>query len=111
MPGKKVIMSFYHSIDIYVNNFEIKESVTIPDHEIDRVVAYAKNRGVNYIVLNERYLYDMPRLESLFESTEQIPGLERIYNEVDATGYKTIIFKVQIEKSGFINHLKTSREI
>ena len=111
MPGKKVIMSFYHSIDIYVNNFEIKESVTIPDHEIDRVVAYAKNRGVNYIVLNERYLYDMPRLKSLFESTEQIPGLERIYNEVDATGYKTIIFKVQIEKSGFINHLKTSREI
>jgi len=93
-PAPRVMMSRYQTVDIYAGNFDIKQSITIPDNELPRVVAYARNRGVNYIVLNERYKEDNPRIAFLYESEENPDGLKQIYARRDATGYLTKIYQV-----------------
>ncbi len=93
-PGHKIIMSRYQTVDIYAGNYNIRESITIPDNDLDRVLAYARNRGVNYIVLNERYKEDNPRITHLFDMDDDADGLERIYANRDPSGYLTMIYRV-----------------
>ncbi len=94
-PERKVIMSRYQTVDIYAGNYDIRESITIPDNELDRVVAYARNRGVNYLVLNERYKDDNPSMAYLYDVKEDPNGLECIYKNRDPSGYLTLIYRVK----------------
>ena len=93
--GDKIIMSRNHAVDFYAGNYNIAESVTIPTNSLDRVLAYAKHRGVNYIVLNERYLQDYSDLGFLIKGTAEIPeGLKLLYKVKDASGLTTVIYKL-----------------
>jgi hypothetical protein len=97
--GKKnpVIMSRNHTVDFYAGNLNIAESVTIPKNTMDRVLAYAENRRVDYLVLDERYKKDYPHIADLFEGKEGVPGLLRIYDETARSGLRTIIYeRVQV---------------
>jgi len=89
-----VIMSRNHVIDYYAGNYNIRESVTIPENGLDRVLAYAKNRGVNFLVVNERYRQDYPLLGFLLDNPTAAPGLELIYEQQPAPGLKTLIYRV-----------------
>jgi 4-amino-4-deoxy-L-arabinose transferase-like glycosyltransferase len=91
---RKVIMSRYQTVDIYAGNYDIRESITIPDNDLDRVLAYAQYRGVNYLVLNERYKEDNPQISHLYDPKENPDGLERIYSKRDDSGYLTAIFRI-----------------
>jgi len=89
-----VIMSRNHVVDYYAGNYNIRESVTIPENGLDRVLSYARNRGVNYLVVNERYRNDYPLLGFLLDNPEAPAGLELVYENKHASGLKMIIFKV-----------------
>jgi 4-amino-4-deoxy-L-arabinose transferase-like glycosyltransferase len=89
------IMSRGHAVDIYAGNYDIRESVTVPKGDIDDVLDYAKHRNVDYIVLNERYLVEYPRLEFLLgEASMQRDGLERVYADKGIEDSRTVIYKV-----------------
>lgn len=94
VPGPKILMSRYQTVDIYAGNFNIRESITIPDHDLERVLAYARHRGVRFLVLSERYEEDIPRIAYLFDEQAQPKGLERIYHQADRAGLRTVIFRV-----------------
>jgi hypothetical protein len=88
-------MSRGHAVDIYAGNYDIRESVTVPKGDIDDVLDYAKHRNVDYIVLNERYLVEYPRLEFLLgEASMQRDGLERVYADKGIEDSRTVIYKV-----------------
>ncbi len=92
-----VIMSRNHVVDFYAGNYDITQSVTIPTNSFARVLAYAKHRGVKYLVLNERYLRDYPQLAFLLENTDKAGEyqLNLIYQDTDLAGLKTVIYELQ----------------
>jgi 4-amino-4-deoxy-L-arabinose transferase-like glycosyltransferase len=91
--GPKIIMSRNHAVDIYAGNYNIAESVTIPTCDIECVLRYAESRGVDYLVLNERYIKDYQMLRFLLAEDAGVAGLQLIYREEQA-GLTTVIYKL-----------------
>jgi len=89
-----VIMSRYHTVDFYAGNYSIAESVTIPQDNLKRVLAYAKYRGVDYIVLNERYKNSYPEIAFLLEGRNIPPDLKLVYKNKDKSGLVTVIYQL-----------------
>jgi hypothetical protein len=94
--GIPIIMSRNHVADFYAGNYDIRQSVTIPTTNFDNVLEYAQTRGVNYLLLNDRYLKDYPQLEFLFSENADSAAapLERIYKDVDPSGVVTVIYRI-----------------
>lgn len=92
--GRPIIMSRNHAADFYAGNYDVRESVTIPDADVDRVLAYARYRGVTHIVLNERYQNEYPRLCSLLQGENIPPGLETAMKINYPDGLTTVIYRV-----------------
>ena len=92
-----IIMSRNHAVDFYAGNYNIRETVTIPNCDLECVLRYAKNRGVQYLVLNERYASDYPRLAKLLQKSGAEfakDKLELVYWDRDAAGLITVIYKI-----------------
>jgi len=89
-----VVMSYNHAVSFYAGNYNIKESVEIPVNTIDRVLEYAKYRGVNYLVLNDRYKHKNPLIDHLFDQKDVPPELELIYQDAEQNGFRTLIYKL-----------------
>jgi 4-amino-4-deoxy-L-arabinose transferase-like glycosyltransferase len=89
-----VIMSRNHAVDYYAGNYNIRESITIPENGLDRVLSYARNRGANYLVVDERYRDEHPLLSFLLDNPQAPAGLELVYENKQASGLKTMIYKV-----------------
>ena len=88
-------MSRNHAVDFYAGNYDITESVTVPTNSAERILAYAKHRSVDYIVLNERYLEDYPALAFLLSDQPEAPeGMRMVYNEKDSSGLRTVIYEM-----------------
>ncbi len=89
-----IVMSHYQTVSYYAGNFNIAESVSIPFDTIERILEYAKYRGVDYIVLSERYVELFPRIRPLFYM-KNIPGqLKAVYNFESKAGLKVVIYKL-----------------
>ncbi len=93
-PRTPIIMSRNHAVDFYAGNYNIIESVTIPQNDLGRVLEYAKHRGVDYIVLNERYKKNYPKLVHLLEETDVPENLRLVYRSKDESGFKTVIYQL-----------------
>jgi len=89
-----IIMSYNHAVSFYADNYEIKESVEIPENTVDRVVAYAKHRGVHYLVVNDRYQHIYPLIAHLLDQKEVPPDLKMIYFDQEKNGLRTLIYEV-----------------
>jgi len=87
-----IIMSRNHTVDFYAENYNIAESVTIPQNDLNRVLSYAKYRGVDYIVLNERYKKDFPLIAHLLEEKDIPNDLKLVYTDQDKSRLKTVIY-------------------
>jgi len=96
--GTPVIMSRNHAVDFYAGNYNIVESVTVPQNQIDRVIQYAIYRNVDYIVLNERYLQDYPKLANLLDGVNIPESLKLVYQDDEIKGLKTVIYQVVVHK-------------
>ena len=89
-----IVMAYNHAVGFYAGNYEIKESVEIPENKIDRVVAYARNRGVNYLVLDDRYRMHHPLIAHVYDNQDVPPDLKLIHEFELKNGLKTHIFQI-----------------
>ncbi len=90
-----IIMCQNHSIDFYAGNYNVRQSTNIPRNKLSRILEYAKYRGVEYIVLNERYLENYyPHLSFLLEGKNVPPNLKLVYEDIEKNGLKTVIYKL-----------------
>jgi len=92
--GIPVIMSKFHTADIYAGNYNIKDSVTIPQCKFDRLIKYAKYRSVDFLLLNERYKEFFPEISFLLEGKNIPEELELIYDRTDPLGLRTVIYRI-----------------
>jgi len=90
-----IIMSYNHAVSFYAGNYNIKESVEIPENRVDRLLEYAKYRDVNYLVLNDRYKHHHPLIDHLYEKKEIPAELKLIYFDEEPNGLKTLIYEIQ----------------
>jgi len=89
-----IIMAYNHAVSFYAGNYEIKESVEIPENGVDRLLKYAKHRGVQYLVLNGRYKHCHPLIEHLYEQRDIPENLKLIYYDSEKNGLQTVIYEV-----------------
>jgi len=95
-----VIMAKNHAVSFYAGNYEIKESVSIPYNTIDRVLEYAKFRGVSYLVFNDRYRNYYPTLGYLLDQENIPPQLKLVYLDKENNGLRTLIYQIVTDESG-----------
>ncbi|MCK5737775.1 hypothetical protein KAH55_01285, partial [bacterium] len=88
-----VIMAYNHAVSFYAGNYQISESVEIPDNAISRLLDYAEYRQVDYLVLNDRYLSHHPKIVSLYSKIDIPAKLELVYDDCDPAGLHTLIYK------------------
>jgi hypothetical protein len=90
-----IIMAYNHAVSFYAGNYEIKESIEIPENKIDRVIAYAKNRGAKYLVLDDRYKHYHPLIADIYEQKNVPSELKLIYFDKMKNGIKTLIYEIE----------------
>ena len=89
-----IIMAYNHAVSYYAGNYEIAESVEIPENNVDDLLEYARYRGVNYLVLNERYKKHHPLISHLYEGKDIPPDLKLIYRDKEVNGLHTYIYEL-----------------
>ncbi|MBN1155407.1 glycosyltransferase family 39 protein [candidate division KSB1 bacterium] len=90
-----IIMAYNHAVSFYAGNYEIKESVEIPYNKVDRLLEYARYRGVDYIVLDERYRHHHQLIDHLYEKIDVPDDLELVYEDRMKNGINTLIYKIK----------------
>jgi len=72
-----ILMSRNKAVDFYAGNYNAKQGVSFPLDPTERILAYGRNKNVDYFVVNERYLHNNPNIQSWIEETPD--GLELVY--------------------------------
>lgn len=90
-----VIMSFNHTAGFYAGNYQITESVSVPENKLDRVLAYARYRKVDYIVLTERYSKEHPEISFLVNGEENLEEMKLIYKNKHPSGFTVVIYELK----------------
>ncbi|MFQ5772052.1 MAG: hypothetical protein ACE5HX_16065, partial [bacterium] len=90
-----VLMSYNKAVDFYAGQFDIRKTATFTHDPIDRIIKYAHYRRVNYLVVNERYLEQLPNLSRLFDGQDIPHELTRVYDHISDSGLRVIIYKLK----------------
>lgn len=94
-----VIMSRYHTAGYYAGNYRIEESVTLPETTVDRMLAYARHREVDFILINERYIDDHPEMTPLLDG-DYPSDLFPVYQNTFPSGLRLVIFRLMDGERG-----------
>jgi 4-amino-4-deoxy-L-arabinose transferase-like glycosyltransferase len=89
-----IIMAWNQAISFYAGNYNIKQTISIPQNDLDRVLAYARNRGAKYLALNEKNKEDFPTINYLLDESQAPPDLKLIYKDDSIAGLKTLIYEI-----------------
>jgi len=89
-----ILMSLNKSVDFYAGQVDIRKGASFSYDSVERNVAYARLRGVEYMVFSSRYLGWFPNLRPLFDAEIPSPFLDRIYDRTRPEGVRTVIFRV-----------------
>lgn len=89
-----IIMAYNHAVSFYAGNYNINESVEIPENDVTRLLAYARHRNVRYLVLDDRYKHHFPLIANLFEEKDVPADLKKVYDNLEKNGLKTIIYEI-----------------
>ena len=89
-----LIMAWNHAISFYAGNYNIKQTISIPQNDLSRVLAYAKNRGAKYLALNEKNKEDFPTINYLLDESKAPIELKLIYKDDSIAGLKTLIYEI-----------------
>ncbi len=98
-----IIMAWNQAISFYAGNYNIKQTISIPQNDLDRVLAYARNRGAKYLALNEKNKEDFPTINYLLDENQAPPNLKLIYKDDSIDGSKTLIYEIVPESKRFFN--------
>lgn len=93
-----IVMSHYQTVSYYAGNYDISKSVSIPFNRIERVLAYARYRDVDYIVLSERYVKLFPRIRNLFYMKNIPEELKMVHNFKSKSGLQVVIYQLIYDK-------------
>jgi len=104
-----ILMNYNKAVDYYAGQYDIRKGVSIPDHNFQDIMDYAKLRKVDYIVLSSRYTgrniekFKTDSLDFLLEVDHFPEELKMVYedtkqNSSHSKGIKTRIFKVLFPK-------------
>jgi len=88
------IMAWNHAVSFYAGNYDIKASISIPQNRLERVLAYARHRGADYLVLNEKNKADFPTINFLLDENQAPPDLKLVYKDDTKPGLKTVIYEI-----------------
>jgi hypothetical protein len=89
-----IVMSTSHAVDYYAGNLDIRNTVTVPQESVERVIDYARSRRAEYLVLSGRRRADYPLLAPLLEGTDIPHGLSLVYKIIDSTGLPTVVYRI-----------------
>ncbi|RIK55915.1 hypothetical protein DCC62_30855 [candidate division KSB1 bacterium] len=88
-----VLMSYNKAVNFYGGNHDIRSGATFSQNEWPRIAQYAHYRGVTHVVWAERYASFFPNLLQLNDPATAPPELTAIYDETQAPGLRTIIYR------------------
>jgi len=89
-----VIMSLNKAVDFYAGQYDMKKGASFSYDSIERNLAYAIHRKVDFMVFSERYISWFPNLKPLIDNRNLPDGLQRVYNETGPSGLRTVIYRI-----------------
>ncbi len=90
-----VLMSFNKAVDYYAGGWDLRQGASFPiNPEFDRIMQYARHKGVQFLVLSERYRERFPNLQFLIEQRGVPKYLEKVYESAFPAGLRTLIYKI-----------------
>jgi len=92
-----VLMSLNKAADFYAGQYDMKKGASFSYDSVERNMAYARFRGVEYVVFSSRYLGWFPNLKPLLDDRIPSPGLERVYEQTDPSGILTVVYRLMPE--------------
>jgi 4-amino-4-deoxy-L-arabinose transferase-like glycosyltransferase len=97
-----VLMSLNKAVDFYAGQFDMRKGASFSYDPIDRNVAYARFREVDFLVCSSRYLDWFFNLKPLFDENSPSPELERVYDKTDGTGIRTVAYRLVPPSDGTV---------
>ncbi len=90
-PADALIMSRDTEVPFYAE----RRWTPTPNEEYERFIAYVRQRGARYVVVDEREVTVIrPQLDLLLDAASPPPGLRHLYTAPDPMG-KTIVYEVE----------------
>jgi len=96
LPENTVLMAR----KLYVGAYSGRKTVFLPFADYPDVIAYARHKGVDVIVMDEKFKALRPSLEFLFEEWGGHEELVPIVTAFNDKGQKTILYKVSADGTG-----------
>jgi len=92
-----VIMSYNKGIDFYAGGHDVRKAVSFPQDSLDRILAYADNRGVDFFVVEERFLDVFPNLHDWVDGS--VPeGLQLLCEKASPGGLRAWVFRKAVQE-------------
>ena len=88
----------------FLGAYAHRNIVVLPFADYEDVVAYARLKGVNVLVMDEKFKDLRPQLAFLFDRPGTLEDLIPIFTTLNSKGQKIILYKVLPEKKNKANH-------
>ncbi len=96
-PHPPALMSLNKAADFYAGQYNMKMGASFSYDSVERNMAYARFRGVEYVVFSSRYLEWFPNLKPLLDDPIPSPGMERVFVQTDPGGILTVAYRLMPE--------------
>ncbi len=90
-----VLMSLNKAVDFYAGQYDMRKGASFSYDDVSRNLAYARNRGVEYMVFSSRTLFWFPNLAPLLDEGGQPEGLRLVYASDRPAGIRTKVYRVE----------------
>jgi len=94
------LMSYNKAVDFYAGNYNIRTGASLSNDDFDRVLAYARHRHAEYVVLDQRYAARFPKLNFLLQETGFPEDLKLVYENAELPGAMVRIFRLMDRVTG-----------
>ena len=89
-----VLMSLNKAVDYYAGQYDMRKGASFSYDSLNRNLEYAHHRGVEFIVVDSRYLDWFPNLKPFFEINGEKKELELVYKDNRPLGIQTLIYRL-----------------
>ncbi|MDM7926301.1 MAG: glycosyltransferase family 39 protein [bacterium] len=90
-----VLMSLNKAVDFYAGQYDMRKGASFSYDDVSRNLAYARYRGVEYVVFSSRTLFWFPNLAPLLTEGAPPEGLRLVYASDRPRGVRTVVYRVE----------------
>ena len=95
MDGEAIIMTENKAVEYYAGLLDTRKSVSFPiNKDFNRILAYARYKNVDYMVITDRYKTMFTNLQFLVKKENVPDALKLVYEDLDPSGVKTVIYQL-----------------